>query len=272
MLLLRKQMADARGFGDLIQIPILAKLMLAEYYFSDKYKEIAALTDDYGKCPLLTEFEKQLSTTDPLLKIEDESEHGAVVISTPRDKQMQETPKKDKHIEKWEKDKAFSKWVASAPTLENIDLRPYFFACKEREDFFFEQIKSEQLRELVYVLMSSKMVIASKIDEIKNLTNDESQLVFNQLKMKVKKISDISTQPKGIDGIQILVEHHKELENSLLSFIESFQTDTVGAWICAGWDNSITTEEGKERLRNYIEKLKTNGTKLTKTAAETALK
>lgn len=185
---------------------------------------------------------------------------------------MQETPKKDKHIEKWEKDKAFSKWVASAPTLENIDLRPYFFACKEREDFFFEQIKSEQLRELVYVLMSSKMVIASKIDEIKNLTNDESQLVFNQLKMKVKKISDISTQPKGIDGIQILVEHHKELENSLLSFIESFQTDTVGAWICAGWDNSITTEEGKERLRNYIEKLKTNGTKLTKTAAETALK
>lgn len=31
------------------------------------------------------------------------------------------------------------------------------------------------------------MVIASKIDEIKNLTNDESQLVFNQLKMKVKK-------------------------------------------------------------------------------------
>lgn len=58
----------------------------------------------------------------------------------------------------------------------------------------------------------------------------------------------------------------------MLSFIESFQTDTVGAWICAGWDNSITTEEGKERLRNYIKKLKTNGTKLTKTAAETALK
>lgn len=142
MLLLRKQMADARGFGDLIQIPILAKLMLAEYYFSDQYKEIAALTDDYGKCPLLIEFEKQLSTADSLPKIE-ESERGAIAISTPRDGQMQETPKKDKHIEQWEKDEAFSKWVASAPTLENIDLRPYFFACKEREDFFFEQIKSE---------------------------------------------------------------------------------------------------------------------------------
>ena len=116
------------------------------------------------------------------------------------------------------------------------------------------------------------MAIASKIDEIIHLSNDESQLVFNQLKMKVKKISDISTQPKGIDGIRILVEHHKELENSLLSFIESFQTDTVGAWICAGWNNSITTDEGKEKLCKYIEKLKSNGTELTKTAAENALK
>lgn len=110
-----------------------------------------------------------MSTTDPLLKIEDESEHGAVVISTPRDKQMQETPKRIS-ILKMGKDKAFSKWVASAPMLENIDLRPYFFACKEREDFFFEQIKSEQLRELVYVLMSGKMAIASKIDEIIHLS------------------------------------------------------------------------------------------------------
>lgn len=58
----------------------------------------------------------------------------------------------------------------------------------------------------------------------------------------------------------------------MLSFIESFQTDTVGAWICAGWDNSITTEEGKERLRNYIEKLKTNGTKLTKTVKGNCIK
>lgn len=271
MLLLRKQMADARGFGDLIQIPILAKLMLAEYYFSDQYKEIATLTDDYGKCPLLIKFEKQLSSTDSLSKIE-ESECVAIAISTPRDGQMQETPKKDKHIEQWEKDEAFSKWVASAPALENVDLRPYFFACKEREDFFFEQIKSEQLRELVAVLMSTKMVIARKKDEIIKLTKDESQVVFNQLKIKIKKSSDILLQPDGIDGIRILVEHHKALENSLLNFIESFPANNVGVWICAGWDNSITTEEGKERLRNYIEKLKTNGTKLTKTAAETALK
>lgn len=271
MLLLRKQMADARGFGDSIRIPILAKLMLAEYYFPNQYKEIATLTNDYGQCPLLIEFEKQLSTTDSLSKIE-ESERGAIAVSTPRDRQMQGTSPKDQHIEQWEKNKSFSKWVASAPTLENIDLRPYFFACKEREDFFFEQIKSEQLRELVYVLMSGKMAIAGKNAEIKNLSNDEAQLVFDQLKTKVKKSSDISMQPKGIDGIRVLVEHHNELENSLLSFIESFQAQTVGAWICAGWDKSIITDEGKVKLHNYFEKLKTEGTPVTKKAAENCIK
>lgn len=105
-----------------------------------------------------------------------------------------------------------------------------------------------------------------------NFSNDEAQLVFNQLKTKVKKIPDTSIQPNGIDGIRILVEYHKELENSLLSFIESFQTDTVGAWICAGWENCITTVNGKKRLRKYIEELRTTGAKLTKKAAETALK
>ena len=38
MLLLRDKIATARGFGDSIQIPILAKMMLAEY-FVDEYKK-----------------------------------------------------------------------------------------------------------------------------------------------------------------------------------------------------------------------------------------
>lgn len=116
------------------------------------------------------------------------------------------------------------------------------------------------------------MAIASKNDEIKNLSNDEAQLVFDQLKTKVKKSSDISMQPKGIDGIRVLVEHHNELENSLLSFIESFQAQTVGTWICAGWDKCIITDEGKVKLHNYFEKLKTEGTSVTKKLRKTALK
>lgn len=272
MLLLRKQIADARGFGEAILIPILAKLMLAEYYFPNQYKEIATLTDDNGKCPLLNEFEKMLSNTELQIGVEAETESAPVFKAVSREKPAPEPPRPDKHIVEWCKDKSFSKWVTSEPALGNIDLRPYFFASKEREDFFFEQIKSEQLRELVAILMSTKMVIANKNEEIQKLTKDETRLVFDQMTIKIKKAGDIATQPNGIDGIRALVEFHKEFETALLEFIESFPVKTVGAWICTGWEKCITTAEGKTKLRAYITRLKTNGNGFTKAAAEAALK
>jgi len=268
MLLLRKQMAEARGFGESVLIPILAKLMLAEYYFPNQYKEIATLTDDDGKCPLLDEFRKLLTKSEQPA----EPEVPNIAMAVSREKPMPEPPKLDKHIEDWRKDKDFSKWVASEPALGNIDLRPYFFASKEREDYFFEQIKSEKLRELVSKLMSTSMVIASANEEIKNLTQEEAKRVYDQVTIKTKKALDISKQPNGIDGIRTLVELHKELETALITFIESFPVKTVGAWICTGWDKSITTEASNIRLREYITKLKTDGQGFTKVAANAALK
>lgn len=268
MLLLRKQMAEARGFGESVLILILAKLMLAEYYFPNQYKEIATLTDDDGKCPLLDEFRKLLTKSEQPA----EPEVPNIAMAVSREKPMPEPPKLDKHIEDWRKDKDFSKWVASEPALGNIDLRPYFFASKEREDYFFEQIKSEKLRELVSKLMSTSMVIASANEEIKNLTQEEAKRVYDQVTIKTKKALDISKQPNGIDGIRTLVELHKELETALITFIESFPVKTVGAWICTGWDKSITTEASNIRLREYITKLKTDGQGFTKVAANAALK
>ena len=268
MLLLRKQMAEARGFGESVLIPILAKLMLAEYYFPNQYKEIATLTDDDGKCPLLDEFRKLLTKSEQPA----EPEVPNIAMAVSREKPMPEPPKLDKHIEDWRKDNDFSKWVASEPALGNIDLRPYFFASKEREDYFFEQIKSEKLRELVSKLMSTSMVIASANEEIKNLTQEEAKRVYDQVTIKTKKALDISKQPNGIDGIRTLVELHKELETALITFIESFPVKTVGAWICTGWDKSITTEASNIRLREYITKLKTDGQGFTKVAANAALK
>ena len=268
MLLLRKQMAEARGFGESVLIPILAKLMLAEYYFPNQCKEIATLTDDDGKCPLLDEFRKLLTKSEQPA----EPEVPNIAMAVSREKPMPEPPKLDKHIEDWRKDKDFSKWVASEPALGNIDLRPYFFASKEREDYFFEQIKSEKLRELVSKLMSTSMVIASANEEIKNLTQEEAKRVYDQVTIKTKKALDISKQPNGIDGIRTLVELHKELETALITFIESFPVKTVGAWICTGWDKSITTEASNIRLREYITKLKTDGQGFTKVAANAALK
>jgi hypothetical protein len=189
-----------------------------------------------------------------------------------KEKSTLKMPKQDKHIENWKKDKAFSKWAASEPALGDIDLRSYFFASKEREVFFFEQIKSEQLRELVSRLTGGTMVVATANEEITKLTQDGAKTVFGHLTNRIKKSSDISTQPKGIDGVRVLVERHKELEPSLVGLIENFNIKTVGPWVCTGWDKSITTDTCKTRLYAYLSRLENEGLPLTKKAAQTAPK
>jgi len=155
--------------------------------------------------------------------------------------------------------------------LGNIDLRPYFFASKERENLFFEQIKSEKLRELVTRLMGGAMVVATANEEIKTLTQDDAKKVFDHLIIRIKKVSDISSQPNGIIGIRSLVENHKELESSLIRFIEYFNAKTVGVWICSGWSNSISTDSGKAQFCTYLSKLEKEGNALTKKAAQIAI-
>src|SRR5581483_6419021 len=58
-LLLRKSIADARGFGDEVQLRILAKLMLAERFQRTLFEQIAisASSDPAGKCKELSVLE-----------------------------------------------------------------------------------------------------------------------------------------------------------------------------------------------------------------------
>lgn len=265
MLLLRDKIAGARGFGDSIQIPILAKLMLAEYFFEDEYKKIAALTDDNGKCALLHAFEMQLLE---LSKESETSDEDAEKSKKEKTKTLAVIPKpeRNKDLESWENNADFAAWVSSEPLLGEIDLRPYFFASKEKEDFFFNQVKSDQLRHLISKLMGGTMNIASANDEIKALSSADAKKVFEVLSSKILKNGDFAMMPKGIEGIKALVTHHSELEPSLIGLIEAFDCKRVGAWICSGWDKCLTTENSKSRLGKYYESLSKEGNGFVKAA------
>ena len=265
MLLLRDEIAEARGFKDSIQIKVLAKMMLAEYFFVDEYKKIALLTDDSGKCELLHAFELQL--------MEPTKEGDKPTGDSDKQKPQKVTPvaavakpEQNKDLEAWENNVDFIAWVSSEPLLGEIDLRPYFFASKEKEDFFFDQVKSDQLRILISKLMGGTMNIASANDEIKALSPTDARKVFDVISSRILKSGDIAMMPKGIEGLKALVSQHKELELSLVTLIESFDFKRVGVWVCSGWDRCITTEDAKSRLGKYYESLSKEGITLVKTA------
>jgi DNA-binding NarL/FixJ family response regulator len=172
----------------------------------------------------------------------------------------------------WNKDDGFKAWVESEPKLGEVDLRPYFFACKEREDYFFNQVHSDKLRELVSKLMGNKMIVASVMQQIKELSKEESKAVFVILENKIKKSPDFTKSPAGIDGIRALVSHHPDLEKGCISLITSFDTKKVGAWICKGWDQCLKSDSSKKELHNYFLKLQEDGTSFTKNAVQNLLK
>jgi hypothetical protein len=265
-------MASARGFGDAVQLTVLAKLMLAEYYFSTEYSNIAlSLNDDDGKCPLLDSFEKRMSDAREPAHLSDEAGEELVGTGTTATPTVEVTAD-HKTITEWSKKAAFKKWALNQPLLGDLDLRPYFFACKEREDFFFERIKSEQLLELINKLMGQSFNVVSATEDIKALSEDEAKKAFDILSKRIKKISDISKEPNGITGIRSLVNLHHELEHSLLSLIESFDCGSVGVWITKGWDTSIVSQNGKVRLQSYLTKLRADGSKVVKAALKVTAK
>ena len=100
MLLLRKEISDARGFGDFVQLPIMAKMMLAEQFFADEYKTIATLLNEEGNCAQIGELEEILAISEGIIE---EKSHGEIVaLAVPR-----ETPapdpvaSEDIHITGW---------------------------------------------------------------------------------------------------------------------------------------------------------------------------
>jgi hypothetical protein len=46
----------------------------------------------------------------------------------------------------------------------------------------------------------------------------------------------------------------------------------VGTWIIKGWDDSITSDQGKARLKTYFDKLAKDGSKTTKAAIKATAK
>lgn len=269
MLLLRKEISDARGFGNFIQLPIMAKMMLAEQFFADEYKTIATLLNEEGVCTQIGELEESLATSEEITKEKSHTD-DVVVLAVPRGTPVPNA-QEDEHIAKWKSKPDFCSWILSDPHLTDVDLRPYFFACKGAEDYFFEQTQSELIRQLISKLMGSSMAVASVVQEIKDLNTRDAKYVFDILAQKVQQSGAFSDKPRGIDGIITLVEHHDNLEQNLIQLIQMFNPAKVGAWICTGWDKCIRKASEKQQLEEYLQSLVENGTSITKLAAKATL-
>lgn len=242
MLLLRYEIAKNRGFGDELELAILAKMMLAEYYEPDFYKALPNHLDSEGKWDEVPEILADIKT-------------------------MVEDKKTVEAKERWYDLNKIWKWITTEPEITDKDLRPYYYACKEKMDYFSGKTSKNDLSEIVELLFRDEMIIVGRVEDLKNLTNQESDQVFGIVAQKIMEKGQFDMKPKGIDGLIVLVQNKPELRKSLVDFIDAIPVDKAGVWIIHGWDKSIPKDcDERKGVNQYFDKLKSSGTAIVKAA------
>ena len=216
-LLLRHSIAEARGFADDIQMPILAKLMLAERFYPELFDKIATKSagNQHGKCDFLNMLE-----------------------SGPSEKKVSHKNKftDSSHIPDYDiikslqSSEAISEWTKIEPQIGETDLRPYLFLVKDRKDYFGPLSALGHLAHIVDKLMGDKVMVASLSGQISKLTNEEAKILLEQIRVKCSG-QDLSSAPAGFEGMKLLVNYFPLLQTDFLDFLGSLPTEKIGPWV-----------------------------------------
>lgn len=267
-LLLRERTAIARGFGEDIKLPVLAKLMLAERFIPTLFEQIAyvAAIHPKGQCEDLGLLEASLKAEVP------DEEPNTDAKGTESVKQVPARAEAAVLAE-WKASEVVSDWALLTPSLATVDLRPYLFVTKDKKDYFGPVSVLGHLASVVDKLFGGKMVVQGFESELKQLAQPEAEKVFEAVRSRIISAGNFSEKPEGIDGLIVLVKVQPSLQGALLNFLESLPKDKCGSWVVGGWQGVVKDPEPKARLTALLEKWsKVSNNQFLKAAAQQTLK
>lgn len=247
-LLLRERTAEARGFGDDIKLPVLAKLMLAERFIPKLFEQIAYVSaiDPKGQCKDLGLLEASLKTENSCEKSDGDykGKDTPKEISTKRDAAV---------LAEWKETEVVRDWALLTPPLAGVDLRPYLFVTKDKKDYFGPVSVLGHLSDVVDKLFGGKMIVQGLEAKMKQLAQPEADKVFEAVRSRIVSAGEFGTKPEGIDGLIVLVKAQPHLQGPLLDFLESLPKDKCGPWVVGGWQGAVKDIEPNARLAALLE-------------------
>lgn len=250
MLLLRFEIAKNRGFGEKINLGILAKMMLAEYYIPNFYKQLPAhLAKDgtWKEAKIIKDIIEKKITKNSTSKVDTSA-----------------------HNENWFNLEKIKDWILLKPDITNIDLRPYYYACKEKIDYFTERGELNDLSEIVDILFKDNMIITQHIENLKKLSELQAEQVFDVIAQKIMESGNFEKEPNGIEGLKILTQYKIFLRKNLANFIFRLPKAEVGVWVITGWDKAIPSDCNEYNIIDkYLDELQINGNPIVQKTLKT---
>lgn len=271
-LLLRHQTALARGFGDDVKLPVLAKLMLAERFLSRLFDQIAssAARDPDGFCSDLGALEAAASEEKPVAK---SKRTGSKTKAIDDAEPYRVSGSEDSTIlTEWKAADAIRAWAHLSPALAEVDLRPYLFVTKDRKDYFGATSVLGRLAAVVEKLLGPKLAVQAFEGELKQLVLAEAAQVFEELRGRVMGGDAFDTAPPGIDGLAVLVRAHPPLQTNLLDLLEALPADRCGPWPASGWEGIIKDAEAVTRFEKLLQRWSMSQSSILKMTASAALR
>ncbi|MES1994665.1 MAG: Qat anti-phage system ATPase QatA [Pseudomonadota bacterium] len=272
-LLLRHQTATARGFGDEVKLPILAKLMLAERFLSRTFDQVAsaAARDPDGRCADLVGLENDQPENKAAAKPKraggkadtDGADSKLAIVPPSTDTAM---------LAEWKGSEAIRSWARIPPPLAAIDLRPYLFVTKDRKDYFGPASVLGRLAAVVEKLLGSKLSVQAYEGELKQLVPAEAAQVFEELRGRIMGGDAFDTAPPGVDGIGVLVRAHPTLQANLLDLLEALPADRCGSWPAQGWTGVIKEADAITRFDKLLTSWSSSKSAMLKATASGALR
>jgi predicted KAP-like P-loop ATPase len=251
-LMLRQMTAEARGFGGDINMPALAKLMIAERFLPRLFEQLAeaTATAENGNCAELKYIEKLKDSSDAL-----EVKPGKRNKLRDNEENVKEAVAPESSIlNEWLSSPEILQWAKLKPEISSLDLRPYLFISKDRKDYFITSTGLGHLTTIIEKLFENKLLVTSMLGDLKILTNTEALTVFEAVKSRIVGSSNLSKFPAGVDGLNILVKAHPELQSNLVDFLNALPLEKCGSWVTTGWEAILIDQVQKQRFSDLLEK------------------
>ena len=261
-LLVRQTIAEARGFGDLIERPVLAKLMLAERFQPEFYDYVAtqAMKDRNGRSAVVR-----------ILELTEDDANGLPTAKPGQTRKAKDQAINHEETAKWRDDEWIARWLALQPAIGGKDLRPYVFVARDK-GMIAESAGISGQTALIDKLCGTRILVSSVDAEVAELTPVDAEAVFAAVRERVLAVGSFESAPAGIDGLSLVAKHHPRLQCEIVSLLGSLDSGKLGPWVVRGWNDTITEQKARDDLTALTQSWATqDNNDLLKRAASTSL-
>jgi len=235
-MLLRNEIAAARGFGAAIKQPILAKIMLAESFNPTFYDQMTKATyaSSDGRPKELIALEKSVKVQVGANSRTEDSKEDVL-----------------KEADDWSKSEWISTWAKFDPQLSGVDLRPYMFVTRDKRSYFGGAAGTSHLDSIVDALLGKELAVKSVESQLTKLTPLEAEQVFEAVQNRITQADDFSARPVGLIA---MAKSIPTLQRRLFNFLRDIPPSKVPGWVMTGFDNVFTDQSVKDDFAATIEK------------------